>query len=624
VENITRAGGLLYLAKTNALTLTTAGYVNTDGSGSPYGGNPALYLGHNKTAFGNGAQLYLGINNSLALDYVTVGRGDANDLLAFNPAFLGFNPSVTIQGLGGTSSRVGVYVVGDGSPGQGASSVATNDFTGGTVNALVNYLCVGRGRQGANDTTTCSGLLTFDNGSINANTLTMGFLYPSGSNSVATGTVNVNGGTLTVISNLVLATRPNVGGVGSAQATLNLNGGTVQATNILGGGGLSTVNLNSGRLDLQSGNPAPGQIANISTLNVGAAPVSAPAVLANAAAISVSNTIVIAPNGTLAGNTLITAPGLTVNGTLSPGAIGAGWITNNGPLTLGAGGTYVVTVQDALAGPVAGWSFVKTSAGMDIRSASGAPFTVALQTPGLAANFDYHTNYDWVIAAANSGITNFDPAKFAVNDSLFANDLAGGCFFVRSNNSSLVLSFINNHPPVAAIASFYRTGTVMMIPLASLAPYWSDPDGDPVTLAGVNSSSASGTNNVVADSLYIYYTNANNVADDILYTVRDVRTNPPAVYRPGDTVQTALGVINIVPPPAISGSLLGPTNLVLSGGGGIPNQTYYVLTSTNLALPLADWTVMASNSFDTGGNFQFTDGITPGTPHMFYVLRLAP
>jgi hypothetical protein len=266
VENITRAGGILYLAKTNALTLSSSGYANSDGSGSPYSGNPALYLGHNKSAFGNGAQLYLGISNSIAADYVTVGRGDANGLLTFNSAFVGSNPSVFIHGTNGDSSRVGVYIVGDGSAGQAASFAATNDFTGGTVNALLNYLCVGRGRQGASDTSANAGLLTFNAGMINANTLAVGFLYPNGSNSVATGTVNVDGGTLTVLSNLTLAPRPPVGGTGTAQGTLNINGGVVQTPNIVAGGGLSTVALNSGTLILTNTAGAPG--AALSALNL--------------------------------------------------------------------------------------------------------------------------------------------------------------------------------------------------------------------------------------------------------------------------------------------------------------------------------------------------------------------
>jgi len=51
---------------------------------------------------------------------------------------------------------------------------------------------------------------------------------------------------------------------------------------------------------------------------------------------------------------------------------------------------------------------------------------------------------------------------------------------------------------------------------------------------------------------YIYYTSSNNLADTITYTVADVRTNPPAAYRNGDTVRTGAGLMQILPLPAIS------------------------------------------------------------------------
>src|SRR5208282_3809041 len=126
---------------------------------------------------------------------------------------------------------------------------------------------------------------------------------------------------------------------------------------------------------------------------------------------------------------------------------------------------------------------------------------------------------------------------FAVDTTFFQNDLAGGYFYVRTNGNSLVLSFTNNHPPSAATATFYRTGSVTAIPVASLTNFWSDPDGDPVVLAGVNPSSTNG-GSVGTDGIFIYYTNANNVADAIFYTVQDVRTNPPAVYQLDDTQRT--------------------------------------------------------------------------------------
>jgi hypothetical protein len=447
VENITRSGGVLYLAKTNTLLLLTAGYVNTDGSGSPYSGNPAIYLGHNKTAVGNGAQLYLGISNSIAADYITVGRGDANDLMEFNPAFLASNPSVFISGASGGSSTVGVYVVGDNSPGEGSSTSATNDFTGGTVNALINYLCIGRGREGANDTTTSTGYLTFSHGNITANTLAIGFIYPNGSNSFANGIVNVNGdGTLAVMTNCTLAAKPGVG-TGATTGTLNVNGGTVQVTNLAGGGGTSTVNLNSGTLDLQpSWATFSGTIANVSTINVGANGSGNAAVLNDAAQISTPNTLTIAANGTIAGNSVISAPSLVVNGTISPGNSGggAGGITNSGSITLGAGGHYEVTVSDAVAGPVLGWSFLQSGGGISVLSTPANPFIIDVGTGGNPAdNFNSTNNDDWVIATGGS-FTGFATNEFVINSSQFQNPLGNGSFYLHTNGNSLVLSFTNN------------------------------------------------------------------------------------------------------------------------------------------------------------------------------------
>ena len=53
-------------------------------------------------------------------------------------------------------------------------------------------------------------------------------------------------------------------------------------------------------------------------------------------------------------------------------------------------------------------------------------------------------------------------------------------------------------------------------------------------------------------------------------------------------------------------NLMG-NNMVFSGTGGVTNGTYLVLTSTNVALPLNEWTPIATNQFDPGGNFTFTN-----------------
>jgi hypothetical protein len=64
------------------------------------------------------------------------------------------------------------------------------------------------------------------------------------------------------------------------------------------------------------------------------------------------------------------------------------------------------------------------------------------------------------------------------------------------------------------------------------------------------------------------------------------------------------------------------TNVVLSGESGPPGGTYYVLGSTNLALPLAQWTREATNQFDDAGNCTFTNAFDFSSSAQFFRLQL--
>ncbi len=72
--------------------------------------------------------------------------------------------------------------------------------------------------------------------------------------------------------------------------------------------------------------------------------------------------------------------------------------------------------------------------------------------------------------------------------------------------------------------------------------------------------------------------------------------------------------------PGITGTLVSGGNLIFSGTGGTPGWNYYVLTSTNLGS--GQWTRLATNQFDPGGNFAVTNAINPGSPPTFYRLQL--
>jgi hypothetical protein len=86
--------------------------------------------------------------------------------------------------------------------------------------------------------------------------------------------------------------------------------------------------------------------------------------------------------------------------------------------------------------------------------------------------------------------------------------------------------------------------------------------------------------------------------------------------------QIALGAGLAGQPPVVTNALLGNGQFIMSGTNGFAGDTYFVLSSTNLALPAGSWVPLATNTFNADGSFTFTNAVTPGTPQMFYRLQL--
>ncbi|MEO5802250.1 MAG: autotransporter-associated beta strand repeat-containing protein [Verrucomicrobiota bacterium] len=84
------------------------------------------------------------------------------------------------------------------------------------------------------------------------------------------------------------------------------------------------------------------------------------------------------------------------------------------------------------------------------------------------------------------------------------------------------------------------------------------------------------------------------------------------------------GTISVfaLPRPSFGSPTFSGNNLILSGTGGPANGTYYVLASTNIALPLTNWTALATNTFDGSGGFSFTNAVNPAAPQQFFTLRV--
>jgi autotransporter-associated beta strand protein len=74
-------------------------------------------------------------------------------------------------------------------------------------------------------------------------------------------------------------------------------------------------------------------------------------------------------------------------------------------------------------------------------------------------------------------------------------------------------------------------------------------------------------------------------------------------------------------PPSITSYSLASSSFSFSGTGGTPNWGYDVLTSSDVALPLAAWTVVDSGQFDANGNFGVVLAVNPANTRQFFVVR---
>lgn len=258
-----RNAGTLYLARTNLIVLNYAVPL------SVYTANAAatnalemVYVGAGNNG-GIRSFLYLGVTNAIYVDSIGIGKSKASTAaaatMAFNPSFISASPVAYFRGLGGDNSRVTWWSLGDmaNAASSAQHAVGSNNFAGGRVDALIETLSLGRdcsANHTASGTTRINtGVFTFDNGTVNVNTLVVGnqSIGPATSLTMNMGIMNVSGAAATLIvnSNLTLASTTHSGP--SALGTsgfLNVAGGTVRANTIsVGASGTNhAINLSSG------------------------------------------------------------------------------------------------------------------------------------------------------------------------------------------------------------------------------------------------------------------------------------------------------------------------------------------------------------------------------------------
>jgi beta-glucanase (GH16 family) len=223
--------GLIYLALTNVITLINnfqVGYLGASSNSLPIG----VYLGQTNY-ISTGAS-----NNNLVIGYT----GCASAFMRFNPALVGgaARPTAYFTGNGGSQN----VLIGSANGGV-VPGYAICDLTGGNVTWFANTMSLGvSGASGVS----ANGVLTFDNGTINANTVWVGVQPNSAASSAAAGvgTINIGANALLQANNgIVLGNVTGLAAAGTA-GTINITGGTLAANTVANGGGAGTINMTNG------------------------------------------------------------------------------------------------------------------------------------------------------------------------------------------------------------------------------------------------------------------------------------------------------------------------------------------------------------------------------------------
>ncbi len=252
-----RQSGAFYLARTNVITTA---HVPASYTTYPVAFPIVLHDNEGNTA-GNLSQLFLGQTNAIFTDGIAVGTmkcgGGSNPTaggwLGFDPAVTNNNPVAYLRGAAGGATRVTRWNSGDGNASGNSSngSVGTNDFSNGTLDALVDTMILGKDRGATSSKTfPFRGVFTFTAGKLDVNKLILGNQITAAAANPCQGYMNVRGSALLAVNGTLELGHTD----GSSNATfgqnaptnttgvLNIVGGTVRASNIVSGT-LSATNL---------------------------------------------------------------------------------------------------------------------------------------------------------------------------------------------------------------------------------------------------------------------------------------------------------------------------------------------------------------------------------------------
>ena len=228
--------------------------------------------------------------------------------------------------------------------------------------------------------------------------------------------------------------------------------------------------------------------------------------------------------------------------------------------------------------------------------------------------------YDLYLYSSAGNSLQTEVSQFTANDAIATvgpnsanNALTAGLNYVQltptvGSNGVLHISLVGNVTGQASLNGLQLDGPGA-VPLPPIAGFYGTPLNPYVTEEVVFADSSDGS---ITNWLWNFgdgtaVTNSSNASVAHAYAAAGTYTVSLTVSGSGgSSTNTQAGYIVVMPVPAFGSPVLSGGNLILSGTGGSAGVQYRILTATNVALPLASWIPVATNTFAPDGSYSYT------------------
>ena len=503
------------------------------------------------------------------------------------------NYNYTLGGSGGIAGSTGLLKLGTGT----ATLNFGDTYTGGTVIGGGTLSIASDADLGAVPASVTAGSIVISNAALSANT-TLALSANRGITMLANSALDVASGQ-TLSYGGVIAGAYNLTKTGPGTLVLSANhnsytGNTIISAGTLQTGGDHSTTGTASNLGTTPSSPTPNNITLAggtlqgNNLNFAFMPYRGITLTADSGLSSLTN-CATGIQGPIVGNY-----GLTISSVI-------GTLGTNGVVYLEGTNTYTGNTIINNLGILSLYYSGSISNSASISIAAGSGLDVSNYTNDVGAKAFSLVNGQSLIASGTGTTTTFGSANAAV-----INGAASGSVSLGSQPITL------NYTP----ASFTGDAThpSLYVPQGTLSL-----NGNSFT---VNNAAAS----PLGGGTYVLIQQASgSIASSGSYSVNVTGTGLTA----GATASISVsgGTVNLVVVPAvvsvpgINSVTLSGTNLIFSGTNGPDSGTFHVLSSTNVALPLSNWTSIATGAFSPTGTFSVTNAVGVN-PSEFFIIQI--